>query len=333
MVASSKAATAAGSIGLPKRSARRWGARKARSMGNCWSSSIPIISAVGLRARRRLAAASSVNGSDSGTTAGHASALRRSDPRTRVACEPPRPRRTVDAIGSLEDLLELQALDSAIDRLLERRTNLPALARFQAAHRRLEQLKSDITAAEAAKRELDLAESRAEGEMRLDEDKVQREEQRLFAGIGLTAKDLTHLRDEVAMLRERISKREDEALALIEQQQATADRLGELAAQRAGTAAEKAELEAEIAAAWKEIDAELAGLETRKAAAVRSIDPDLIALYEELRPLKEGVAAAPLTADNTCGGCHLKLSAAEQIEVQRSSPPRCLHCRRILVLR
>lgn len=239
----------------------------------------------------------------------------------------------MDAIGSLEDLLELQGLDSAIDRLLDRRTNLPALARFQAAHRRLEQLQSEIATAEAAKRDLDLAENRAEGEMRLDEDKVRREEQRLFAGIGLTAKDLTHLRDEVAMLRERISKREDEALALIEQQQATADRLEELASQRSAVAAEKAALETEIAAAWKEIDSELAGLESRKAAAAGSIDPDLMALYEELRPLKEGVAAAPLTADNTCGGCHLKLSAAEQIQVQRSSPPRCLHCRRILVMR
>lgn len=239
----------------------------------------------------------------------------------------------MDAIGSLEDLLELQALDSAIDRLLERRTSLSALARFKDAHQRLEQLQSAIAAAEATKRELDLAESRAEGEMRIDEVKVQREEQRLFAGVGLTAKDLTHLRDEVAMLRERISKREDEALALIEQQQEAAARLGELEAQRAATAAEKARLEAEIAAAWKEIDSELAGLEVRKAAAVRPIDPEILSLYEELRPLKEGVAAAPLTADNTCGGCHLKLSAAEQIQVQRSFPPRCLHCRRILVLR
>ncbi len=239
----------------------------------------------------------------------------------------------MDAIGSLEDLLELQALDSALDRLLDRRTSLSALARFKAAHQRLEQLQSAITAADASKRELDLAESRAEGEMRLDEDKVQREEQRLFAGIGLTAKDLTHLRDEVAMLRERISKREDEALALIEQQQEFVARLDDLASQRTAVAAEKAQLEAEIAAAWKEIDSEVAGLEARKVAAVRSIDPDLVVLYEELRPLKEGVAAAPLTADNTCGGCHLKLSAAEQIQVQRSSPPRCLHCRRILVMR
>ncbi len=232
---------------------------------------------------------------------------------------------------SLEDLLELQSLDSAIDRLLDRRTHLPALSSFRAVHRRLETLGADIAASEVAKRELDLAESRAEGEMRLDEDKVKREEQRLFAGVGLTAKDLTHLRDEVTMLRERISRREDETLALIEQQQAAVTALAQLAEERSAANDAKAVLESEIAAEWKVIDAELARLEARKAELTPTIDPELIELYEEIRPIKEGVAAAALT-DGVCSGCHLRLSAAEQIQVQRSSPPRCLHCRRILVM-
>jgi len=233
---------------------------------------------------------------------------------------------------SLEDLLELQTLDSGIDRLLDRRSHLPALAKFRAVHRRLEKLDADIAAAQATKRELDLAEGKAEGEMKLDEEKVRREEQRLFAGVGLTAKDLGHLRDEVTMLRERISHREDEALALIEQQQAIVASLESLGAERDMVRADKAALEAEIASEWKVMDEEIARLEARKRETVPAIDPDLLALYEELRPIKEGVAAAALT-DGTCGGCHLKLSAAEQIAVNRSHPPRCLHCRRILVTR
>ncbi|MBI5157923.1 MAG: hypothetical protein HZA58_07935 [Acidimicrobiia bacterium] len=233
---------------------------------------------------------------------------------------------------SLEDLLELQGLDSSIDRLLDRRSHLPQLAAFRAAHQRLERLDAEITAAAATRRELELSEDRAEGEMKLDEAKVQREEQRLFAGVGLTAKDLTHLRDEVAQLRERISRREDEALALIDQQQAAAARLAGLEAERRVTLADKERLEAEIAAEWKAIDAELGRLEARKRETVPLVDPELLDLYEEIRPIKEGVAAAALT-DGTCGGCHLKLTAAEEIQVRREHPPRCLHCRRILVTR
>jgi len=238
----------------------------------------------------------------------------------------------VEEMRSLEDLLDLQGLDSSIDRLLDRRSHLPQLTAFRTAHRRLERLDADIVAAEGAKRELDLSEDRTEGEMELDEAKVKREEQRLFAGVGLTAKDLTHLRDEVMQLRERISRREDEALALIAQQQDAVVALAALADERRRVIADKERLEGEIAAEWREIDAELARLEARKRDTIPLIDPDLLALYEEIRPAKEGVAAAALT-DGTCGGCHLKLSAAEEVQVHRDQPPRCLHCRRILVAR
>ena len=61
------------------------------------------------------------------------------------------------------------------------------------------------------------------------------------------------------------------------------------------------------------------------------IPEDLLALYEELRPIKEGVAIGRLV-DSICGGCHLRLTAAERLDVTRSEPTRCIHCRRILVL-
>jgi predicted nucleic acid-binding Zn-ribbon protein len=43
------------------------------------------------------------------------------------------------------------------------------------------------------------------------------------------------------------------------------------------------------------------------------------------------VAIGALT-DSMCGGCHLKLTAAEVLDAKRSDPPRCIHCRRILVI-
>lgn len=237
----------------------------------------------------------------------------------------------MEEMRSLEDLLELQRLDSAIDRLLERRNGLPALARFRTAHVRLEKLAAAIGEAESRLRDLSLSEDRVEGEMRLDEDKLQREERRLYAG-GLSARDATHLRDEVEMLRKRISTREDEALALLDRQQSETASLQQMTSERDRIAAEKSDLEAEIASAWKEIDADVGRLEAEKAVVAPTMDPDLLALYEEIRPSKEGVAAAALI-DRTCSGCHLRLSAAEEVQVLKEDPPRCIHCRRILVPR
>ena len=64
---------------------------------------------------------------------------------------------------------------------------------------------------------------------------------------------------------------------------------------------------------------------------VPSIPDDLIEVYERLRQTKQGVAIGRLD-DGQCGGCHLHLSAAEQLEAAGSDPPRCVHCRRLLVL-
>ena len=237
----------------------------------------------------------------------------------------------LEDIRSLEDLIDLQAVDSDIDRLLDRRGSLPELAAFRAAHQALARLDAAIAAASAALKQIDLAEDRAEGEMGLDEEKLVREERRLYAG-GLTARDATHLRDEVDMLRTRVSQREDEALALIDQREQGQQALEALQAERAITATKRAELEAVIGSAWADIDASVARLEAKKADVVPLIDPDLIELYRQIRPSMEGVAVAVLV-DGVCGGCHLRLSAAEETQALRAVPPRCHHCRRILVPR
>jgi predicted nucleic acid-binding Zn-ribbon protein len=104
-----------------------------------------------------------------------------------------------------------------------------------------------------------------------------------------------------------------------------------LAAEREAALSEKDRLDALIGEQWRLIDADLARLEEKKRGIVPLIDRDLLELYEELRPHKEGVAVGRLS-EGVCGGCHLRLSAAEQVEVAREYPPRCMHCRRILVL-
>jgi len=98
----------------------------------------------------------------------------------------------VEDIRSLEDLLDLQSVDSEIDRLLDRRASLPELVAYRRAHLTVTHLDAAIAAATESVRTVDLAEDRTEGEMKLDEDKLAREERRLYAG-GLSARDAINL--------------------------------------------------------------------------------------------------------------------------------------------
>ena len=235
----------------------------------------------------------------------------------------------MEELKSLADLLDLQAVDLEIDRLLERRQGLPELTAYRAAHDENRRYAGLITEEKAELEELRLAIDKAEGELRLIEDKKTVEERRMYAG-GIGSRDLEHLMDEVRMLGRKIDELEDDILARIDEREEHEVALSGLQDEQARFAAEENRLEEVIASEWKKIDAELARKEGRKRDIIPLISPDLLELYEEIRPHREGVAVGRL-AEGVCGGCHLKLSAAEQLEVLRDYPPRCLHCRRILV--
>lgn len=88
----------------------------------------------------------------------------------------------MEEISSLEDLLDLQVLDSDIDRLLDRRTNLPELDAYRVAHDELSGIEQQLAELSARMREIDLASDKSDGELKLEEAKAHREEQRLYAG-------------------------------------------------------------------------------------------------------------------------------------------------------
>jgi len=231
---------------------------------------------------------------------------------------------------SLEDLLDLQGLDLALDRLLEQRSSLPELQAYRAVHEQGETVARRLADLDDRLRSVGLDLDKANGELELAETKVVQQERRLFAG-GMSAKETENLRQDVEMLRRRVGELEDQVLELLEERERLeAERVG-IAERLETVRAEEAELSKIIKEAWEKIDAEIARKEERKAAVVQLIPEDLLSLYERLRAKKEGVAVGRLDESWICGGCHLKLSAAERQEALSEEPPRCPHCRRILV--
>lgn len=231
---------------------------------------------------------------------------------------------------SLADLLDLQDVDSQIDRLLHERSNLPALDAYKKAHKAHEKATATLAQLTADQKETALTLDKHEGELELFEGKINAHEQRLFAG-GLSARDAEHMRLDVASLKKRRSTMEDDVLALLDRNEELDQAVANATEVVASAGAKMKMHEAEVAEAWKRIDGEIARKESRKEAIVPLIDAEIMELYESLRSHKEGVGAARL-ADGICGGCHLSLSAAEQLEILSDEPPRCLHCRRILVV-
>ena len=229
-------------------------------------------------------------------------------------------------------LLDLQALDLAIDRSSARRRVLESGGELAAA-------RASADRAEAALGELRLAidamnRDAAKFEHEIDSlsSKMADEQSRLYGGAVANAKELASIQHEVDNLKRRRSDREDELLALMEQREDLERRAKEAEAEATDLRAALQVVGGDTAEELERIARELEDAAGRRAVLAAQIDPDLLELYEELRAQKKGVGAAALI-DGVCQGCHEKISAVELDRVRHADGvPRCEYCRRILVL-
>ena len=229
-------------------------------------------------------------------------------------------------------LLELQHVDTAIDRLQARRRALEdgtelAVVREQAdsAERRLGEIRLKLD-------ELGRDQARFEHEIDSMTQKEQDEQTRMYDGSIVNAKELEALQHEIASTRKRRSDREDELLAVLEIREGleleASEAERESTTLRAGTEEAAAEAGRELA----RVESELAEQTVEREAIATEIDPDVLELYGDLRRQKKGIGAAALV-DGVCQACHEQLSAVELDKLKRSQGVRrCEHCRRILVV-
>lgn len=238
-----------------------------------------------------------------------------------------------DVDGStLQRLLDLQAEDSAIRLLEHRKASLPEARRLSEVNEQLAELDSDIDIAETQSRDLARDQARLEGELELIDQKIAREEKRLFSGGVANPKELSSLQAEVAMLKQNRAAREEQLLGVMVDKEGVDETLSKLRAERASVGQEAGQLNATVGRLVGDIDTELDEHARRGAAMRAEQPPGLLDLYDQIRAAKGGVGAAALV-DGTCQGCHTRLPARE-VERMRAEGglQRCDTCRRILVV-
>jgi predicted nucleic acid-binding Zn-ribbon protein len=160
--------------------------------------------------------------------------------------------------------------------------------------------------------------------------KADAEERRLYDGSVANPKELESIQHEVASLRDRRRRTDDELLDRMVERE---DLEGKIAGgeQQLAEARERLnEIRGAAGTELDEIERTLARLVAEREALLPSFDDELLSLYEDLRRSKRGVGAAALV-DGVCQGCHQKLSAAELAHLKSQDVKRCEYCNRILV--
>ncbi|GAA3925736.1 C4-type zinc ribbon domain-containing protein [Actinomadura viridis] len=230
-------------------------------------------------------------------------------------------------------LIDLQELDSTLDRLAHRRRTLPELAEVERLEARLTELRDAIVAAETEVGDLDREQRKAEQDVDQVRARADRDQKRLDSGQVTSAKDLSGLQAEIASLQRRQSDLEEVVLEIMERREEADGRVAALRAERTEAEAELGAVTQRRDGAQKEIDEEGGATAAARTAVAKDVPGDLLALYEKLRGQFGGVGAAKLYR-GACQGCHLALNTVDLNRIRSAAEDevvRCEECRRILV--
>ncbi len=231
----------------------------------------------------------------------------------------------------MDRILELQGLDTSIDRLEHRREELEAGEELSAVRKEMEEAESRLGEIRLAADAVASESRRLEHEIESMNAKLVAEEKRMYDGSIANAKELEALQHEISSLRERRSRAED---ALLEQMQRGEDLDARAGAADGELVAARAKVEALGGDAIRELDeivTDLTAKRNEREALAAEFDEELLELYEDLRRQKHGVGAAAIV-DGVCQACNEKLSAVELDHLKRmDGVKRCEYCRRIVV--
>jgi predicted nucleic acid-binding Zn-ribbon protein len=237
------------------------------------------------------------------------------------------------APAAQQQLLELQGLDSALDRLAQRRRTLPAIAEIDALDERLSALRDELVMVQTQIGDIAREERRIEADVDVVRTRISKDQQRLDTGAVNSPKELENLQHELLSLARRRGDLEDLELEQMEAREQAESAQRELQAQIEQLSAQRLDAESRRDAEFVVIDRDAAKANADRSLLAPQLPVDLVALYEKIRAASAGIGAA-LLQGTRCEGCRLSLSPMD-INRIRSAPDdeivRCEECLRILI--
>jgi len=231
----------------------------------------------------------------------------------------------------LDRVLELQELDTAIDRLEARKRQLEEGKAPSEARTAMEESEGGLGELRLGVDAVVREQQRLEREIDSMTRKADADEKRLYDGSIANMKEMEALQHEISSLKERRSRSEDELLEQMVRKDDLEARAGEAATVVQQARARLEEVGGEAVRELERVEAELADKRAAREKLVPEFDDELLELYEDLRRQKRGVAVAALV-DGVCQACHEKLSAMELDRLKHTDGvKRCEYCRRIVV--
>jgi hypothetical protein len=233
----------------------------------------------------------------------------------------------------LQLLLEVQALDLALDRLAYRLRELPEHELLQQLDRRHAELERRLADAEAHRTQLRKEQAQLEEHIEALGSRILAIDARLASGAAASFRDQQAMGAETESLDRQRHETEDRELEIMEQLEPVDEEVTKLEAELGRVDSERTEVSTAAGETAMSIAAERRIVVADRVPLAAGLPAALATSYERLRSKLGGIGAAKLT-DGTCSGCHLRLPALERDRIVHAPAGTifyCDQCGRILV--
>jgi predicted nucleic acid-binding Zn-ribbon protein len=231
-------------------------------------------------------------------------------------------------LDQLRLLAELQQLESRLRVLEIERQELPQQLHpyQQACHN----VREELTAVQSEMEAIERRRRALEREIDTDNDRLIKAQNRLRE--VKTNKEYSAVLAEIDVGKQRIRTLEDQVLELmegVEQKQVASQRCEQ---HLQDLCRELAEHEHRVSEAQDALSGDIAARDHERGELITRIQPDLYTAYQQAARRAGGVAVVEVMADETCGGCYLRIRPQLISEVRKQEHlVSCPHCRRILL--
>jgi predicted nucleic acid-binding Zn-ribbon protein len=219
-------------------------------------------------------------------------------------------------------LLDVQALDTALQQLAHRERSLPERASVETLAAETEVMREFVMQRRGELEDARIELGRVESDVQLVEARISRDDGRLQQSSSV--KDIQGLEHELESLRGRLGDLEEIELSVMEKVEALESELASATSAREQHEVTLAEAVAARDAALAVIAAERAATHEQRNAIVAQVPADLMALYEKQRE-RYGVGASHLRA-RISSASGVELTGSDLATVRAAAPDAVLLC-------
>jgi len=237
-----------------------------------------------------------------------------------------------EKVADLLNLVELQMLEKNI---MRKAAEVAVLRKNEKLKKIEEEFQEVSESCDSMQKELSRIEhdrKKIEDSVSLNNEKIKKNESKLFSGTITSSKELVNYQDEIKQFKQNNDTLESKELELMFEHDTLKPKLAQMQQKKLETQNQLKEVKDGVEEKAKVVDEKISVLRKRRKEVLAKIPKDLIEKYDELRVKKGGIALGVLK-NRICDACRMEISSGEADKIKDASKIyKCPMCNRMLII-